>query len=133
MAKNNSGLGCLIAFVMLGFFLLFYNRIMIFSPFFMTLMVGVIALGVLFFVIGIKSSLEGNPPFNKIKSLDNYQRTPINPYIQQNNKNTLQHQVIQKEVVKKKPIISNYCQFCGERREKDAIYCHNCGTKLDLD
>jgi len=26
----------------------------------------------------------------------------------------------------------NYCQFCGSTIERDAIFCHQCGSKLDL-
>ena len=133
MVKNNSGLGCLISFVALGFFLLFYNRVMIFSPFFITIMVGVVLVSIMLFSLGIKSRSEGNNDLNIKNSSVKYHRNSTNPYVLQNNNNTLQTQVVQKEIVKQKPIISNYCQFCGVKRENDAIYCHNCGTKLDLE
>ena len=32
------------------------------------------------------------------------------------------------ESVKSKAL---YCQFCGTRRDKNAIYCYQCGSKLE--
>jgi hypothetical protein len=32
-----------------------------------------------------------------------------------------------KEVLKKE--IINYCRYCGARKDKEAIFCHMCGTK----
>ena len=26
--------------------------------------------------------------------------------------------------------VANFCQYCGTRKDRNAIYCHNCGTKL---
>ena len=26
---------------------------------------------------------------------------------------------------------TNFCQYCGTRKDRNAIYCHSCGTKLE--
>jgi len=136
MTENNSGLGCLIGFIVLGVMILFYNRIMFFSPMFMTIFIGIIAVCILISMIGIKSSHEGKAQYKKSKTPINYQNTLKNPYVlnkvQDSNSRRIENSV-ELEDIRGTPKIAHYCQFCGVKRDVDAIYCHNCGTRLDLE
>jgi len=133
MDKNNSSLGWLIAFILLGFFLLFYNRIMIFSPFFMMMMVVVIVLCIMISALGIKSSYEGNRQSKKKVPTINYQNRSRNPYLIKRVEESEPKIVEKKEIIKEPLNITHYCPFCGVLRERDTIFCYNCGTRLDND
>ena len=133
MDKNNSGISCLIAFIGLGLFLLFYNRIMIFSPFFIMMIVGVVVLCIMISALGIKSSYEGKSPYKKEVPPNNYQNISRNPYVIKR-VNECEPKIVEKKQIVKEPLnITRYCPFCGVLRERDAIYCYNCGTRLDND
>ena len=60
------------------------------------------------------------------------QSQQINPYnIRQSTQKELeepQYQEIKREI----PIVSdiNYCRYCGSNVEGDAVFCHQCGSKL---
>jgi len=133
MDKNNSGLGCLIGLIALGFFLLFNNRIMIFNPVFLTLIAAVVILCIIVSVLGSKSSNKGNNQYRKEFPITNYHTTSRNPYVIKRVEESKPRMVEEKEMVKESLNVTRYCPFCGILREKDSIYCHNCGTRLDND
>ena len=133
MDKNNSGISCLIAFIGLGLFLLFYNRIMIFSPVFIMMIVGVVVLCIMISALCSKDSNEAKNQYRKEIPNTVYQNTLRNPYITKRVEESKPKIVEKKEIVKEPPNITRYCPFCGVLRERDAIYCYNCGTRLDND
>ena len=53
---------------------------------------------------------------------------PINPYIKQ----CKEQKVNQIKITERTNLpIPKYCPYCGARRDIDAIYCHQCGSKLE--
>jgi hypothetical protein len=134
MTKSNSGLGCLIVFVGLGFFLLFNSRFMFFSPMFIMIIIGIVMISIITSAMHRKDPYEGSVQYRKQDSNISYQNPRRNPYImtyvQDSNQGITPK--INEEVITK-PENTRYCQYCGVEREEEAIYCHNCGTKLTLD
>ena len=67
-----------------------------------------------------------------------YQNTPreqsqqFNPYNIQSSIRKQPEVSLYKEVKTDFPIISdiNYCRYCGEKVDRDAKFCHQCGIKL---
>lgn len=134
MAKSNSGLGCLIALVVLGFFMLFYNRFMFFSPMFIMIIIGIVMISIIFSSISRRGSYERNIQYREKNSNVSNQRTLRNPYINHYVQDSSPRKVQEfNEDFISRPENSRYCQYCGVKREEGAIYCHNCGTKLTLD
>jgi hypothetical protein len=134
MVKNNSGIGCLIALLGLGFFLFFNSRLMFFSPMFIMIIIGIVMISVIASAIHRKSSYEGNIQISTQDTNVSYQNPRKNPYImtyvQDSNPRNVQKY---NEDIITKTENTRYCQYCGVKREEGAIYCHNCGTKLTLD
>ena len=66
-----------------------------------------------------------------MKSIENQELALINPYRQTSIQKTSE-EPIYKQVRREIPIISdmNYCRYCGERLDRDAKFCHQCGIKL---
>ena len=52
-----------------------------------------------------------------------------NPYVAKPTKNIPVRQIyiedVEPEVTK-----ANFCQYCGTKKDRNAVYCYNCGTKL---
>jgi hypothetical protein len=134
MSKNNSGIGCLIALVGLGFFLLFNSRLMFFSPMFIMIIIGIVMISIITSAIHRRDSYEGSVQHREQDSNISYQNTRRNPYIMNYEQDFKPRNVqeINEEIITK-PENTRYCQYCGVKREEEAIYCHNCGTKLTLD
>ncbi|MFW9947308.1 MAG: zinc ribbon domain-containing protein [Candidatus Odinarchaeota archaeon] len=53
---------------------------------------------------------------------------PINPYIKQ-----LKEQKLDQVKITEQPNLPlpKYCPYCGAQRDRDAVYCHQCGSKLE--
>ena len=135
MGKNNSSIGCLIGLVILGLFMLLYNRLgyfyLPFSPMFITMIAGILIIGIMISAINSKHSNRGqskdyvglNPTINQIHL--------TNPYIIKSNQDSIPKERRQEfKTLPNEEKSAQYCQFCGVKREKDSIYCHNCGTRL---
>lgn len=90
-------------------------------------------------IIGVIASLM-SAPSNKaneepIKLYDYQSQEPSqqhNPYKIRNSIQEQPTESIYKEITQEIPIVSeiNYCKYCGAKVERDAIFCHQCGTKL---
>jgi hypothetical protein len=131
MAKNSSsGLGCLIAFFGFGFFLLFINRSFISAPMFLMMFGGIFIFCIIISVANFKGKSETQRR-KDLQSID--QNISQNPYILRTTHETNPERIVRKEEDIQNPPKILYCQFCGVRREEDAKYCHNCGTKLDFE
>ncbi len=136
MAHRNSGVGCLVGVVLLGIFMMFYNNLGFFyypfSPMFITMIAGIVIIVVMISAISSKASHKGNNNNHIINNIPiNYDHTFKNPYIIANAQKTIPVVIEQKsESLEKSPTIAQYCQFCGVKRERDSIFCHNCGTRL---
>ena len=127
MHQKNSAVGiviCLISFVLFGLF--FGLRPFIdfsFFPMFPAIFIFV------FIIIAAATSVENSK--NRQKNYYNnqtYSQVPLkNPYIIQNTRKI----EIQEDPEDTKEIIrAQYCQYCGVKIDRDANYCHNCGTNL---
>jgi hypothetical protein len=56
-----------------------------------------------------------------------------NPYRIRNSIQKRQEEpLVNKEITREIPVTSdiNYCRFCGSNIDRDAVFCHMCGTKL---
>ena len=127
MHQKNSAVGvviCLISFVLFGLF--FGLRPFIgfsFFPMFPAIFIFI------FIIIAAATSVENSK--NRQKNYYNnqtYSQVPLkNPYIIQNTRKI----EIQEDTEETKEIIrAQYCQYCGVKIDRDANYCHNCGTNL---
>ena len=52
-----------------------------------------------------------------------------NPYIVKSTRNAPVRQIFVEDVEPEVPK-TNFCQYCGTKKDRNAVYCHNCGTKL---
>ncbi len=135
MSRNNSIIGSivgLIIFLGFGVFFLFGLspfRLFTFIPFFPMIFI-IIIIG----IVGAASASSRRSTYCSPKSHNQYQyytsEVPrLNPYIvKTSNSSTVRHIYI--EGAKPEKPIANFCQFCGTKKDKNAIYCHDCGSKL---
>lgn len=137
MSRNNSAIGSIIGLmVFLGFgaFFLFGQgvfRIFSFVPFFPMIIIIVI--------IGIAGAVSASsrrstccsPNSNKYYSYGSQEIPRSNPYIAKPTRNAQVQQITIEDVEPEVPkAITNFCQYCGTKKDRNAVYCYNCGTKL---
>lgn len=63
------------------------------------------------------------------------QKLISNSYLQYEQKNFRNNQQVESTIDKsyqQEKLRVNYCQFCGSIIDRDAIFCHQCGSKLDI-
>ena len=72
------------------------------------------------------TSLQKNEKYEQVPSVYSYIMRNTD-----NENNTLEEDFKPKNPPKTKSI-AFFCQNCGTRRAKDASYCYNCGSKLDI-
>jgi hypothetical protein len=60
------------------------------------------------------------------------QNQQFNPYIFRPGTQKQSEQINNKESKQEIPAVSdiNFCRYCGEKVERDTLFCHQCGTKL---
>lgn len=135
MSRNNSIIGSIIGLIFLlgfGAFFLFgfspftFNGIMPFFP-----MIFVI---VIIGIVGAASASSRRSNCCSPKPENQYQYiTPeaprSNPYAVKTSKSSIVRPIYIDDAEPEKPV-PNFCQYCGTRKDKNAIYCHSCGTKL---
>ncbi|MFX0033545.1 MAG: zinc ribbon domain-containing protein [Candidatus Hodarchaeota archaeon] len=112
---------CMIGFIMFGLFFglqsfIGYFYFPIFPGIFIYIMIIIVAV----------VSIENSKARNKAYSNNIYHNIPSvrNPYIIQNAK------PIEVKDDTEKVIHAQYCQYCGVKIEREARFCHNCGTNL---
>ncbi|MFX1588926.1 MAG: zinc ribbon domain-containing protein [Promethearchaeota archaeon] len=124
MHQRNPAAGiiiCLISFVLFGLF--FALRPFIgfsFFPMFPAIFIFI------FIIIAAATSVENSKKTQKnYYNNQNYTQAPLkNPYIIQNTRK-IEIQEDTREIIR-----AQYCQYCGVKIDRDANYCHNCGTNL---
>jgi len=135
MSRNNSIIGSIVGLIIFfgfGIFFLFGLspfRLFTFIPFFPMIFI-IIIIG----IVGAASASSRRSTWCSPKSHNQYQyytsEVPrSNPYIvKTSNSSAVRHIYI--EGAKPEKPIANFCQFCGTKKDKNAIYCHDCGSKL---
>lgn len=124
MHQRNSAAGIVICMISLVLFGLFFGlRPLIgfsFFPMFPAIFVFI------FIIIAAATSVENSKKRHKnYYTNQDYSQVPLkNPYIIQNTRK-IDIQDDTKEIIR-----AQYCQYCGVKMERDANYCHNCGTNL---
>ena len=135
MPRNNSIIGSIIGlifFLGFGVFFLFgwgsFN-VFNFMPFFPMIFVIII--------IGIAGAASASsrrstccsPKFNNQYRYYTPEVPRSNPYIVNTSSSSTVRPIYIEDAEPEKPI-ANFCQFCGTKKDKNAIYCHDCGSKL---
>ena len=136
MSRNNSIIGSivgLIIFLGFGVFSLFGLSpftLFTFIPFFPMIFIIIIIIG----IAGASSASSTHSTCCSPKSHNQYQyytsEVPrLNPYIVKTSSSPTVRPIYIEDAEPEKPI-ANFCQFCGTKKDKNAIYCHDCGSKL---
>ena len=127
----------LIVFGFLAFF--FFNN---FDGFVMPIWFIISGFGVFLIIIVVIASIASSmsqaykkPKENYFKYSQNQQQNnayQINPYIIRDSTSKPFEESISKEIKQEIPIIPdiNFCRYCGSKIDRDAVFCHQCGTKL---
>ena len=136
MSNRNSGSGCIVGLLFFMAFGLFFILevpflIALFMPSFMV---------IVFFIVIIAAAVDSSRKSKHCKPVqknyDQYrqQQVPrVNPYIVSSSvRNDVQTLLVEeyKPIGPTKPK-ALFCQFCGTRIDKDARFCHQCGSKLE--
>jgi len=69
---------------------------------------------------------------NPYQSQPQKQTQQNNPYIIRHSNQKQREEPQYNQIKREIPIVSdiNYCRYCGSKAEGDAVFCHQCGTKL---
>ena len=143
--RRNSAVGAIVAvvifFLVLGvLFFVFFNRFTGFTI--IPIWTIISGLGGLIIIIAVISVIAASmsAPSKKANQehIKPYQYQPqepaqdSNPYIIRETMQKQPEEPIYKEITREIPVVSdiNYCKYCGAKVERDAIFCHQCGTKL---
>jgi len=134
MPRNNSIIGSivgLIIFLGFGVFFLFgwgsfniFNFIPIFPMIFVIIIIG---------IAGAASVSSRRSSFFSPKSSNQYQHYPqevqrSNPYIVKTSSSSTVRPMYREDAEPENPI-AHFCQYCGTKKDRNTVYCHNCGTK----
>jgi len=132
MSRNNNPIGLIVGlliFAYFGFVLLFPNMgffpmFKVFPSFFIIIFIVSLAT-----ITSNKRRSTVNRAFKNENQVNNQN---INPYRVENESvehlKTSYHQR-DEEVIEENPTF-RFCQFCGTKIERDAMFCHSCGSKL---
>jgi hypothetical protein len=135
MPRNNSIVGTIIGLIFfLGFGVFFLFG---FSPFTFISIMPFFPMIFIIVIIGIVGAASANSRRSTCcspKSENHYQyNTPevprSNPYVVKTSSSSTVRPIYIEDAEPEKPM-PNFCQYCGTRKDKNAIYCHSCGTKL---
>ena len=135
MPRNNSILGSivgLIIFLGIGVFFLFGS-----SPFFLFNFTPFFPMIIIIIIIGIAGAASASSRLSTCCTPKSYNQNHYypqeiprsNPYVVKTTKNSVVRPIYIEDAEPEKPI-TNFCQYCGTKKDRNAIYCHNCGTKL---
>jgi hypothetical protein len=137
MSRNSSIIGSIIGlmfFLGFGIFFLVGSRMFyvfpilpLFPMIFVIMVIGIIAAAS---ASSRRSALNCCPP----RFQNQYRAYPrevpkSNPYVVNTSSSPTVRPIHIEEEEPEKPI-SKFCQYCGAKRDINAIYCHNCGTLL---
>ena len=146
MSRNNSTAGSLIGsliglIIFVGFGAFFLLRL---SPFAFLRIMPFFPMIFIIIIIGFvgaasarsrRSTCCSQKPHNQNQSLNQYQYSTqevprTNPYIVKAPSSSTVRPIFIDDVEPEKPK-TNFCQYCGTKKERNAVYCHSCGTKLE--
>ena len=136
MSNRNSGAGCIVGSLFFMAFGLFFILDVPFSIFpFIGIFPAILIFIVIIAVVGASSgkSKRYKPVQKKYDQYSQQQVPRANPYIVRSSvRNDVQTLLVEdyKPIEPTKPKAS-FCQFCGTRIDKDARFCHQCGSKLE--
>jgi len=137
MSNRNSGSGCIVGLL---FFMTFGLFFILDVPFSIFPFMGFFPVIFIFIVI-IAAAAGASSGKSKCckpgqKKYDQYSQQQVpreNPYIVRSSvRNDVQTSLVEvyKPIEPTKPK-ALFCQFCGTRIDKDASFCHQCGSKLE--
>ncbi|MHA1376480.1 MAG: zinc-ribbon domain-containing protein [Promethearchaeota archaeon] len=133
MSNKNSGSGCVVGFLLI----LVYGLLIICNVPFSFIWLWPVIFCFITLISSIDySSWRANHYKSVKKNIDqdqHKQRPGVNHYIMKSSvKNDVQTLVVKDykpiDPIKPKAL---FCQVCGTRRDKDATFCHQCGSKLE--
>ena len=143
MPRNNSGIGCCIIGLIffLGFGVFSSLRSSPFSLYNIMPLFPMIFVIFIIVIAGVGSASSKRLKYSKHstccspKSHNQYQYiTPkvpkSNPYIVKASSSSTIRPIYIEDTEPEKPK-TNFCQYCGTKKDRNAIYCHSCGTKLE--
>ncbi len=132
----------LIIFLIFGImFFLFFNRSGVFGfQFNMIFIIG--GFSVFFMIILVVSfvvaatsktyKIPRNRTFNDFYRIPQKQANILNPYKVPRSTEGQNKEIFRENNIRDIPVVEeiNYCRYCGAKRDKNAIFCHMCGSKL---
>ncbi|NVM16757.1 MAG: zinc ribbon domain-containing protein [Candidatus Lokiarchaeota archaeon] len=135
MPRNNSNIGSivgLIIFLGIGVFFLFGSSpffLFNFTPFFPMIIIIIVIV-----IAGVTSASRRRSTSYSPKSHNHYPyyTTEVprsNPYIAKPSSSSVVRPIYIEDSEPEKPM-ANFCQYCGTKKDINALYCHNCGIKL---
>jgi len=141
MGEKNTATGCGICFLLFALAAFFFiGGNFYFFPF---IPIFPIIFILIIFIIAIASISSAKSKKNTQKSYQQHYPYYYYREIPKNNQYEVRKSIpIQSDnnISENKPLVPpeqdtekqtiHYCRFCGEKIEKDAIFCHQCGTKL---
>jgi len=135
MPRNNSIVGSIVGLIIfLGFGVFFLFGIGPFTFFSIMPFFPMIFIIVIIGIVGAVSASSRRSICCSPKSNNQYQYvTPevprSNPYIVKTSRSSTYRPIYIEDAEPEKPK-TNFCQYCGTRKDKNAMYCHSCGIKL---
>ncbi|MHA1376027.1 MAG: zinc-ribbon domain-containing protein [Promethearchaeota archaeon] len=134
--NRNSRSGCIVGLLFFMVFVFFFILEVPFSLFQFTWFFPVIFIFIV--IIAAAGASSGKPKCCKPeqKIYDHYlqQQVPrVNPYIVRRSVTNDVQTLLVEDYKPKEPtkLEALFCQFCGIRIDKDARFCHQCGSKLE--
>ena len=138
MPRNNSIIGSIVGLIIfLGFGVFFFLGLSPFTFFSIMPFFPMIFVIVIIGIVGVASANSRRSTHSNCCSPNpnnQYQYvTPevprSNPYIVKTSNNSMYRPMYIEDAEPEKPK-TNFCQYCGTKRDKNATYCHSCGIKL---
>ena len=137
MPRNNSIVGSIVGLIIfLGFGVFFLFGLSPFTffgimPFFPMIFFIIIIGG----IVGAASASSRRSSCCSPKSHNQYQyysQDPprSNPYTVKNSSSSTVRAINIEDAKPENPR-ANFCQFCGSRTERDGVFCHQCGAKME--
>ena len=139
MPRNNSTIGSLIGLIIfLGFGVFFMVGL---SPFALFSIMPFFPMIFIIAIIGIAGAVSASSRRSKSamcfspKSHNQYHNytqevSRSNPYVvKTSSRSTVRSILIKDDEPEKQK--TNFCQYCGTKKDRNAIYCHSCGTRLE--
>lgn len=138
MPRNNSIVGSIVGLIIfLGFGVFFLFGLSPFSLFSIMPFFPMIFIIVIIGIVGVASASSRRSTCCSPKSYKSYNQyqdyteevPKSNPYIVKTSSSSTYRPIYIEDAEPEKPK-ANFCQYCGALKDRNAIYCHSCGSKL---